>query len=295
VFNNSAGEFAGGFDTTIALASLPRVSSVATEPSYLVRSLVPSLVVLVSLTGAQAASRDGGHKLVLGLGGGLLIAATLLSSSTLGLFALSAVVVGFILGVRRYRWQMVAAIATIGGATWYAADGIPLLPEVIDEIVISKFDRGSGLERAESIASGFEAFEASPLVGAGPGLETSHDLLVKLLSNFGLVGALFFLLAIASLLITSGRLVREKRGTEWHGVLIALTAGNAVLWLMDFVGGISYQYGIFWVLWGLLTAAFNGCALDTRNSCRSEDGEPRGADDAAGVRDHDRTEWIPTD
>ncbi len=136
-------------------------------------------------------------------------------------------------------------------ATWNSPE---LRLGLIEELLANKVELGSGAQRASSIEEAWNQFLASPLAGTGPGVVTSDDLVVKLLANYGLVGAALFLSAMGSVLV--GGLVAARRASaRERSVLIALLGANGILWAMDLVAGLSYTYGIFWVLWALLAAA----------------------------------------
>lgn len=254
IFNNSAGEFVA--TSTVLFFGVPRLSSVATEPSYLVRSLVPVLCLLIGVWLFGLRTRQHVSllqplrwKVV------LLVAIAVLSTSSLGIVALFLASLVPLVFARRARMYIATVYALVAAAIVYLFVTNPLLASLADELLFGKLEYGSGLDRIVSVAEASEAFAASPLFGAGPGLVTSHDLLLKLLSNFGIVGAALFLMMLA-LVVKRGWQKLSRNGRNPHGaLLLGLIGANLMLWIMDALAGVSYQYGIFWALLGLLISA----------------------------------------
>lgn len=286
LFNNSAGEFAAGFGSTVAGGLVLRMSSVATEPSFLVRSLVPCLALLPVLRGE--AREPAGVTARVRLAGAALVAATLLSTSTLGVLGLGFAAMLAVMGSSRHRRTVLVVTAVGALALFWSLDRFPVMSGITEEIVTGKATAGSGAERAGSIVDALDEFAESPLLGAGPGLVTSHDLVVKLLSNFGLLGAIFFLAALAASVLAGVRAVKGCASAHARRVATALLAANVLLWIMDAAAGVSYQYGVFWVLWALLGAATGWCTGDADDRLRAdrESNTPSARDG-----DHDRPEW----
>ena len=266
LFNNSAGESASRFESTVAGGLLPRVSSVATEPSYLVRSLVPTCAVLVVLLTVAPESLRKNRRFWVGAAW-LMGVVTLLSTSTLGLAGLVVMLGWLMLVLPPARALVTKASLAALGLLFLLFSSEPVLADVLEEVLFGKMEMGSGQERADSITDAFDVFASSPIFGGGPGVTTSHDLVVKLLSNFGLVGALLF----AALLISTLALaLREHRRSAW---VTALGLANAILWFMDIGAGVSYQYGVFWVLLALLLSTLRSDMLPRLESVHALEGQ----------------------
>jgi hypothetical protein len=253
IFNNSVGEFAIGFDSTVLQGFLPRINSVATEPSYLVRSLVPVMALMLTLWALQE------RTLKISASGPLrdiriwiFVLICLLSTSTLGLVGLSLLGVGLFVWVRGARTAITALGVAMTMAVTALVISLPMLNELADELLFGKLELGSGLERVNSVSDALSTFSESPFFGAGPGLVTSHDLVVKLLSNFGFFGAVAFLTFLIASARSANRVRRRTADITRARLAAALIAANIILWLMDAAAGVSYQYGIFWILMALL-------------------------------------------
>jgi hypothetical protein len=256
LFNNSVGESAGGYVSTVLKGLLPRVSSVSTEPSFLVRSLLPALVLVVLVPAISPDTRRRrGMPPSRDWSVWLMVAVALLSTSTTGLVGLAAIALGVVALVPGARWYAGGALALVGLALAWTYTQSPVFASLADELVLRKAELGSGGMRTDTVQAAFAEFLASPLVGAGPGQVTSDDTIVKLLSNYGLVGAAFLGWAMAGTLRAAWIAIRRGRRPHLRGWLLALAGANAVLWAMDLAAGLSYTYGVFWVLWALLLAA----------------------------------------
>ena len=254
IFNNSVGEFVG--TSTVLFFGIPRLSSVATEPSYLVRSLVPVLCLLMGVWLFAARTRLRVRllqplrwKVV------LLVTIALLSTSSLGIVALFLASLVPLVFARRARIYIATVYALAAAAIGYLFVTNPLLASLADELLFGKLEYGSGTDRIVSVAEASEAFASSPIFGAGPGLVTSHDLLLKLLSNFGAIGAALFLLMLALATRQGLRGLSRARSDPRSALVLGLVGANLMLWTMDALAGVSYQYGIFWALLGLLISA----------------------------------------
>ncbi len=256
IFNNSVGEFAGGYSTSIMEGVVPRISSVATEPSTLVRSLVPALMIVLLVPAARVArTASGKFGVVTAFSACALLATSFLSTSTTALVGLVVGILAVAIVVPRYRWKCVGASVLLAGFFVIVFESDHFLVALFEEMVSTKLELGSGLQRLGSIEDAFSRFLASPVIGAGPGLVTSDDFVVKLLANYGVIGTSLFLGALAATLLAARQTIRQNLSTKWGEVLIGLTLSNVVLWAMDAAAGLSYTYGVFWTLWALLAAA----------------------------------------
>jgi hypothetical protein len=258
VFNNSVGESAGGHVSTVLEGVLPSVGSVATEPSLLVRSLLPALVLValgpdVSPDPRRAVGLAARYDRSLWL----LATVAILSTSATGLVGLAAVLLGVVILAPGARWYAAGGLAAMSFALSWTYATSPVFAALADELVVGKVELGSGAQRVGSVQAAFSEFLASPAVGAGPGQITSDDLLVKLLANYGMVGALLLCWAMLGTLQQAWRAWKLNSESTRGSWLLALGGANAVLWSMDVAAGLSYTYGVFWVLWALLLAAID--------------------------------------
>ena len=77
------------------------------------------------------------------------------------------------------------------------------------EIVILKTDSGSAAERIYSVQVAWEYFLKYPILGCGWGMITSHDLIVCLLANSGIIGFLAFFAMVISIFSDSMKSVNR--------------------------------------------------------------------------------------
>ena len=243
VFNNSVGRYADNFDSTIGPNGVVRVGSVATEPSFLARTLVMALGLAV-VRRAWREPTGGRRRLVIAT---ILTAGVLVSTSTTGLFGLGVLAA---LGLARGRSVRARSlIALIAGVAVAILVLSPSLSIGLREMTIDKSSSGSFEQRQASTDQAQELFLDYPLLGVGLGGQTSHELFSKIASNLGLAGLAAYAVAVVGLLTLGRSGLRRERAT-----MLGLKVALAMSILMDTVAGWSYTYGEFWVVAGLLLA-----------------------------------------
>jgi len=130
---------------------------------------------------------------------------------------------------------------------------IPVISDVVKSALLNKSSSGSGLERLMTIQLAFGYFQKFPILGIGFGSATSHDLIVKLLSNIGIVGTLLFFAAILSILRANWRRVDS---------LVAPASLSRSAWLLSLAVFVFTSvliefplvFGNFWLILGMAIA-----------------------------------------
>jgi hypothetical protein len=253
IFNNSASVSGVGF--LERFYGYSRISSVATEPSTFAQSLVSLLPLTLPAWLKRGVVFSPFFDRVCSI---VILAALVLSTSSVAYFGLAALPVFamFILLRAKAIRPAKAWLWTVGGVALTAAvlalviAAVPAARDVIDLAVFAKAETGSALERAMTIRDAWGYFLKYPLLGIGWGSATSHDLIVKLLSNVGLIGTLAFLAAMLSVL---GRNWRALASLEHPAGL------SRAMWLLGIslflatsaIAGFPLAFGNFWLVLGV--------------------------------------------
>lgn len=265
LFNNSVGNFAAGFGAGDA-GGFPKISSVATEASFLARCLVIALALVVA---RAVVVLELGRKLRLALitNAFVLLIGVIWTTSSTGYVGLVALTTWMFMRLRRGRVLIAGSLAIIAGILGFAIVENEQLRAALIEATLGKFYTFSFLDRLNSVEQGWEAFLSNPVFGEGLGTITVHALLVKLLADVGIAGLLAFLILLRS----SFTMVRRNKTyhEEVRYATASATSTNevqrlpawafglafAVSIMMDFVSGFSYTYGHMWIILGMLWGA----------------------------------------
>ncbi len=205
IFNNSASPYALGYDKSLESIAIPRVSSVALEPSVLSICLVGMLPILIAAVMGQrrifGKYRDW---LVLVL---LLLTLALTTSST-GYLSAGILILVMIWTLYKYGrlnmlWMMGLMLLTGIGAV--AVVVVPQVRDIVQTVLINKGDSYSALERGTVVLRDAEYFQQYPILGLGWGSAPAHDLIFGILANTGLMGLAAFVLFIGYILRRLGK------------------------------------------------------------------------------------------
>lgn len=152
----------------------------------------------------------------------------------------------FAKGLRFAMIALTIAIAIAG----LVAFSVPVVRGVADAVLLSKGSSASALERLMTIGLAFGYFKQYPILGVGWGSAGSHDLIVKLLSNVGLVGTFTFLGAMFCVLRSNWRAL---------GTLVDTTSLSRAVWFLCLASFLMTSvliefplaFGNFWLVLGL--------------------------------------------
>ena len=254
LFNNSASESAKGFLQTFN-QGMKRVSSTAVEPSMLAQSLITLLPLTIP------AWFKRGHVItgfVDRCASVLFVVVLLLSTSStayLGIFLFSFLLLVVLLRTRTISMSKATlfTVVTVCSIAIIAALAIALLPlarDVLTSVLVDKSSSGSALERAMTITLAFGYFQKYPLLGIGWGSATSHDLIVKLLSNVGVIGALAFLAAMWSVIRSNWKRLsplRDAASMSRAVWFLSLSVFLGTSLIIEF----PLVFGNFWLVLGM--------------------------------------------
>jgi hypothetical protein len=216
IFNSTVHESVIEIGTTIDLgeANILRVASVTLEPSLFAQFLLTAVPVyiLASVGNVVIFSKVLDRAMIVVIMSGLLIATS--ASAYLGLLivAVAVLAVGHLTGLLRIRNYVVAAtsISVLGYLIYQL---VPAVSSYLSEIIFEKPNTGSAFERLFSIATAWGYFLDYPMLGLGWGTVTSHDLLVCLLANSGIIGLASFLALIVYVTFRSVHFANSLRAT----------------------------------------------------------------------------------
>ena len=205
VFNNSASPYALAFDKSLESVAIPRVSSVALEPSVLSIYLVGMFpIVIAAVMGRQRIFGKYRDWMTLAL---LLMTMLLTTSSigyvTTGLLMLVMTWTLFKYGRLNAIWLL--GILLLAGAGVTAAVVVPPVRGVVQEVLFNKADSYSALERGTVVLHDAEYFQQYPVLGLGWGSAPAHDLILGMLANTGVLGLASFVLFVGYMLRKLGK------------------------------------------------------------------------------------------
>ena len=258
ILNNSGSSSGKGFIETVEGAGIGRISSATLEPSV----LAICLLSLLPLT-FPAWIRKGSvfSPLIDRVISFVLIAVLFLSTSSaayLGMSILCAVLLPVSVRTKLLsatRAIRIAAVSSAVTATLLAVliASTPILSVLFNALLVDKASSGSGIERYMTIQLAFGYFQKFPILGIGWGSATSHDLIIFLLSNVGVLGALTFLAAMASALHASWRGM-DSLHSPVDLSRVAWFIGLSIFLVNSLLTGFPLSLGSFWVVLGMAIA-----------------------------------------
>ncbi|MEF2073924.1 O-antigen ligase family protein [Consotaella aegiceratis] len=250
LFNNSISDSADMFAQSVG--GIPRISSVAVEPSFFARYAVAGAGIAL----VMADISSGRERFYYRAAAALIVLTAIGSTSTsayIGLVLLFALWIA--MDVRR-GW--IAAIAASGGLLLLAMVE-PSFVTALWRMTGDKAASGSFYERFGSVLAALRLFGEHPLFGHGWDELASYDVLSALLYHVGAVGWLSFLALCLYALIGglpngASAAADDQFATRTARLSIGLRAVFACVLGVDAVSGISYVAANLWVVLGLTLA-----------------------------------------
>jgi hypothetical protein len=127
---------------------------------------------------------------------------------------------------------------------------VPIVRDVLSSVLLDKASSGSALERLMTVQLAFGYFQKYPLLGIGWGSATSHDLLVKLLSNVGILGAFTFFAAVYCVLRANWRAL-DSFVLPMNLSRFAWFLALALFLFTGMLGEFPLALGNFWLVLGM--------------------------------------------
>jgi hypothetical protein len=255
VFNNSEAIWGKGYLEILEGVGIGRISSAASEPAVFAQSLITLLPLTLPawLKRGSVLSVSIDRSCTV-----LFIILVILSTSSLGYLGLLILAVlllvllvrtGTMPVTRALKFAAIAAGAVVAVVT-ISVSSIPIVRDVFSSALLDKASTGSGVERAMTIGLAFGYFQKFPILGIGWGSATSHDLIVKLLSNVGMIGTFTFLGAMYSVLHANWQSL-DRLFLPLSLSRAAWFLGFTVFLCTNVLGGLSLPFGNFWLVLGM--------------------------------------------
>ncbi|MCM8807768.1 MAG: hypothetical protein NC926_07510 [Candidatus Omnitrophica bacterium] len=257
IFNNSATESARGYLQEFVDINVKRISSVTVEPSIFAKYLLTVIpFVLIAVVRHQTIFGSIRDKISLLIFFLILFLSTS-ASGYIGLFFL-ILLTGFVLGMTgllRISYMVYGiGIQIILLIVLFNVLGFN---DVFKIVLLEKLTTYSALERARSVEIAWNYFLLYPILGIGWGSITSHDLVVKLLSNTGLLGFLTFSFFILYLLRQNFYCFIKYKYEQANILFLWSTATFVSLSTeiaISVVTGFDFVFGHFWFIIGMSMA-----------------------------------------
>lgn len=269
LFNNNTSISAQGYLEDLPELGLTRISSVATEPSILAQFMLIALVFAIfAAAGQRAVISKFWDRVALIVTVLLLI----LSTSTTAYVGLAILFLVCLLGLSYLGRLGIFTVAVAGALVltlYFAITRFDVMQVIVDRMIFSKAEDYSGIGRINSIVLAFTYFRKYPILGIGWGSATSLDLILKLLSNTGVVGLFafgWFLKNLFSQLWVSMSRVSRPQISEQTFWARCLLVAMFMLIIISELSGFAFVYGHFWFVLGMALAVplFRDSALESR-------------------------------
>jgi hypothetical protein len=244
IFNNSVSDFADLYDQKLA-GGIHRISSVSVEPSFLAFSLVH----VFAFSSTRMALASGATRMA-------ELPTVLLTGTCLVLSTSTTAYVGLLVCAMLLMLAQPIRAAITAGLLALVATVLLLyfsgFAAVLDEVTLSKFDTWSFKDRIANTHRGWELFLSQPALGGGWG-SAQDSLPVLLLANAGMIGLVFFLLAMAWTLFGTGKALAARPDAAARELWLDCAGCQAALYAslaMSIASGFKYVVFDFWFMWG---------------------------------------------
>lgn len=253
IFNTGTSLSTRGYQERLA-ENIYRLSSVAVEPSVLAFTLLVALsLYLPFVFGAPALFGKVRDRWFFTL----ILAVLLLTTSSTGYLGLLIMVLALLVlfGARGILKVRYVAIPLAGlGLILLLSAYVPLVQQVVDLALLTKADT-SALERILTVSNSYAMFQKYPVLGIGWASITSHDLIVNILANAGILGLLCFLVAMYTIFRGLYRSIQSRseslRATGVLSMDFAVFVAIAVVMATSVLSGFLNTFSFFWFLLGL--------------------------------------------
>jgi hypothetical protein len=108
----------------------------------------------------------------------------------------------------------------------------------------------SGIERFKTVVFGSRYFLEYPILGLGWGVFPTHDFLINLLVNFGILGSIPFLILLYNVFIRLRNKIKDKN-SYYFPLFIAALESFVLIVVVSQLSGLTYHSQYFWLYIGL--------------------------------------------
>jgi hypothetical protein len=287
VLNTTVQPQAQNWDLTLDLSfgTVHRLSSAAVEPSIFAQVVLAiiALVVVVVLRGHVVFSRRWDIAALI-----MMTAVLLLSTATTAYVGLAFI--GLVVGVARVsktgiRRQDVGIVFASGLVLAATCLGVRPVREVFQATLLDKLDSWSAQTRWSTATDAWWNFVEDPILGTGWASAPTHDLVVFLLANTGLVGTMAFLVLGVYVFIGVHRSIRLGHDDASVALALGTALSLGTLLFVNVLTGFAFVFGHVWVVLGLAIACAGLSARDSGPSTvRPDSVETRDVDRVARER-----------
>jgi O-antigen ligase len=258
VFNTSATESALGYLQELGDLGLTRISSVTTEPSMLAQfTLVALVFAIFAVFCERVVISKSWDRITLIVTVSILFLTTS-STAYVGLAILLPVSLISFWYLGRLGAKPLIIVGCVLFVLYLAYARSQLIQAVADRVIFSKAEDYSGIGRLNSLLLALNYFREYPLLGIGWGSAASYDVIVKLLSNTGVVGLLTFVIFIKTVFYrlwkSIDRQTPQKRMSERTYWACCLLVATFMLMVTNELTGFAFVYGHVWFILGMALA-----------------------------------------
>lgn len=248
VLNNSAHGSSQGY-LSVAADDRLRIASVAVEASVFnqVVILILPFIIWAILDKRYIINRKMDYLYLV-----LAFIAIVLSASSSGLLAI--VMLGFTIFMfkqkslslsRKIVYTIIFSLFAIAFVLFFML----FFNDLIQTMILDKSDSYSAMERLGNVIQAWNNFIDYPLLGVGWGSVTSMDLIVKILSNTGIIGGFVFISYLVSIFKNLWRQNSSLLVTE--NLKNPITTTFILLIFFNIITGFSFIFGHSWLYLGL--------------------------------------------
>jgi hypothetical protein len=238
-----------------------RISSVAVEPSIFAQTLLVALsIYLPFIFGTSILFGKVLDRWLFAL----LLAVLCMTTSSTAYVGILLIFI-FVLALFSFRGILkpvhlaIPLTGFVVAALLYAT--VPAAQQILDTALLSKSGGYSALERLMTISNSYDMFRKYPVLGIGWASITSHDLIVNILANAGILGLSFFSVAMYSIFRDLYRSLKSRsKSLRVSGLMqvdFALYIALAVMLATSILSGFLNTFSFFWFILGLAVAGSN--------------------------------------
>lgn len=121
----------------------------------------------------------------------------------------------------------------------------------------------SGIERFKTVVLGAEYFVNYPILGLGWGVFPTYDFIINLLVNFGIIGAIPFLILMYNVFVRLKNKIKNK-STKHYPLFIAALESFILILIVSQLSGFIYHSQYFWLYIGV-AVSIGGLSLKKGN------------------------------
>jgi O-antigen ligase len=257
IFNTSATESAMGYMQELGDLGVARISSVSTEPSMLAQFMLLALVFAIFAVFGQRTVISKFWDRVALIVSVLILLLTTSSTAYIGLAILLPVSLLGLWYLGRLGVKPLGIIGFVLLLLYVTYARSQLIQELADRMIFSKSEDYSGIGRLNSVLLALGYFRAYPILGIGWGSASSYDLIVKLLSNTGILGLVTFAIFIGTVFSRLWKSMKPRAVTQpsertfWACCFLVAIF---MLIVTNELSGFAFVYGHLWFIFGMALA-----------------------------------------